>query len=65
VDGTVEAARFQAALAMAETGVRLMRQRLRRDDPDVSELEIDAMLRGWLTGRSMDAPGRVRVLSPR
>jgi len=60
VKRTPESWRFQAALDLAETGVRLMRQNFRRRHPEVSEGDIDAMLRAWLRDRPMDAPGRVR-----
>jgi len=60
VERTAEASRFQAALSMADLGVRLMRQTLRRRDPDASDAEIDARLGRWLTGRPLDAVGRVR-----
>lgn len=40
---------------MAELGIGLMRQNLRRRDPRASDTEIDAALRRWLTGRPMDA----------
>ncbi|MGH9165946.1 MAG: hypothetical protein ACRDZW_10600 [Acidimicrobiales bacterium] len=52
-----EAARFQAALAMADLGVELMRQTLHRRHPGDSEEEIEARLRRWRTGRPMDAVG--------
>jgi len=65
VERSAEAARFQTALALAETGVRLMRQSLRRRHPAASDAEVDAMLRHWLTSRPMDAPGRARMLSSR
>lgn len=38
---------------MSETGVEMMRQKLRRTHPDLTELEIEARLRAWL----MDRPG--------
>lgn len=60
---TPEAARFRAALAMADLGVQLMRQTLRRRHPDVSEAEVDARLRRWLVERPPDAPGRLRTLA--
>ena len=55
MEKTPEATRFQAALAMAETGVRLMRQNLRRRFPDASEAEIDKKLRDWLVSRPLDS----------
>jgi len=51
---------FAQAVAMADTGIRLMRQNLRRQDVAATEEEIDARLARWLQDRPMDAPGRVR-----
>jgi hypothetical protein len=65
VNRPAEVSRFEAALAMAELGVRLMRQSLRRRDPDASEAEIDAQLRRWLRSRPPDAEGRVQLLPSR
>ena len=59
MDEALALSRFKAAAAMADTGVRLMRQTLRRRDPDASDAEIDARLTDWLRERPMDAPGRV------
>lgn len=55
MEKTAEALRFQMALAMAETGVRLMRQNLRRRYPHASDAEVDTRLREWMTNRPMDA----------
>ncbi|MEO7442783.1 MAG: hypothetical protein ABIW46_04545 [Acidimicrobiales bacterium] len=65
VDPNTGASRFRTALAMADMGVRLMRQNLRRRDPSASETEIDVRLRRWLHDRPMDAPGRVSVVTDR
>ena len=43
-----EAARIQAALDMHELGVRLYRQRMRREHPHAHRDEIDGMVRAWL-----------------
>ncbi|MBA2497144.1 MAG: hypothetical protein H0V33_08645 [Acidimicrobiia bacterium] len=59
MERTPESLRFQAALHLAETGVRLMRQNFRRRHPGASDSDIDALLRSWLRDRPMDAPGRV------
>ncbi|HET7486585.1 MAG TPA: hypothetical protein VFJ85_01555 [Acidimicrobiales bacterium] len=60
---TAEARRFRTALAMADLGVALMRQNLRRRHPGASEVEIDARLRRWLADRPPDAPGRPRAIT--
>jgi hypothetical protein len=65
VKETAEAARFQTALAMAETGIRLMRQNLRRRHPHASVEEIDEKLRHWLADRPMDAGGDAQPPRPR
>ena len=51
--------RFRTAIALAETGIDLMRQNLRRRHPDATPDEIEAMLRAWRSHRLPDAPGRV------
>ena len=43
--------RSRAALAMFETGVKIKRQTLRRENPGLTELEIDARVRAWLSER--------------
>jgi hypothetical protein len=62
--GTPEAARVQAALDMHELGVRLYRQRMRREHPQASRDEIDDMVRAWLTappqGGHLRLPSRER-----
>jgi len=51
--GEAAAARLRAALEMFETGVEMMRQTIRRNNPGLTELEIDARVRAWL----MERPG--------
>ena len=41
METTAEALRFQTALVMAETGVRLMRQNLRRRYSEAPDAEVD------------------------
>lgn len=48
---TDEAARLRMALEMFDDGVALMRQNLRRADPEASEEEIEQRLRAWLRER--------------
>jgi hypothetical protein len=58
------AERLRTALEMFELGEAIMRQNLRRADPEASEHDIDARLRVWLLERPGaehgDAPGRPR-----
>jgi hypothetical protein len=43
-----EGARIKAALDMHELGVKIYRQRMRREHPQASNSEINAMVRAWL-----------------
>lgn len=56
------AERFRVALDLFETGVRIMRQNLKRDFPDATEQEIEDRLNAWLRHRPGaehgDRPGR-------
>jgi hypothetical protein len=45
------AAAFRTTLDLFETGLTLMRQNLRRADPQASDAEIDRRLREWLHKR--------------
>lgn len=44
---------------MADEGIELMRQNLRRRHPDETGPQIDERLEAWLVDRPLDAPGRV------
>lgn len=59
MDQALALSRFKTAAALSDTGVRLMRQTIRRRHPGASEDEIDNLLTTWLHERPMDAPGRV------
>ena len=54
---------FRATLDLFSTGVELMRQKLRRDQPHASQSEIDRQLAEWLRERPGaeygDSPGRL------
>jgi hypothetical protein len=54
---------MRSALEMHEFGVRLYRQRMRREHPEASHGEIDSLVRGWLT--APPAGGRLRLPSKR
>lgn len=70
VDADLEAAarRLRLALDLFVTGEELMRQKLRREHPELSPPEIEARLVEWLRERPGaelgDAPGK-RVPWPR
>jgi hypothetical protein len=59
-----EGARVKAALDMHELGVKLYRQRMRREHPQASTSEINAMVRAWLAeppqSSSLRLPSRER-----
>ena len=60
-DWTPEAERMRSALDMHEFGVRLYRQRMRREHPDASRRDIDSLVRDWLTSPPADT--RLRLPS--
>jgi hypothetical protein len=51
--------RFREALRLAEDGIALMLQNLRRRHVGESEEQIADRLDAWLCDRPMDSPGRV------
>ena len=53
-----EAQRFRLALDMADAGIGLYRQRMRREHPDASDEEVEAEVQGWLMLRAGDFPGK-------
>jgi Rv0078B-related antitoxin len=61
---TAEAERLRTALDMHELGVRLYRQRMRREHPHASGAEIDELVKTWLAepphGDRLHLPSRER-----
>ncbi|MEO7625433.1 MAG: hypothetical protein ABIS91_04110 [Nocardioides sp.] len=55
---TPEAQRVRDAFEMHEFGVALYRQRMRREDPEADDAEIEALTRAWLI--SPPRPDRLR-----
>lgn len=55
--------RFLIAVELAETGIAIKRQNLRRKHPDATEDEIDRMLRDWRRRRPPDSPGHPRRIA--
>ena len=53
------AEKLRAALDMADEGLALQRQNLRRRHPGASEAEIDRLFGEWLHDRPPDSPGRL------
>jgi len=60
-DRTPEAERLRSALDMHDLGVKLYRQRMRREHPDADRREIDSLVRTWLTAPPPDT--RLRLPS--
>jgi hypothetical protein len=50
-DRNAAAERFQVALALFELGERMLRQRLKRRQPEASEAQIDELIAQWLRRR--------------
>ena len=53
--------RLQATLDLCDTGVRLMRENLRRAAPGDAEEEIDHRLREWLRERPLVSRGETAL----
>jgi hypothetical protein len=53
-----EAQRFRLALEMADFGIHLYRQRMRREHPGAGDEEIEARVQGWLMRRAGDYSAR-------
>ena len=51
--------RLLASLDMWEFGVELTELRFRREHPEASDAEIQAMVQAWLRARPADGNGRV------
>jgi hypothetical protein len=52
-----EARRLLEAADMHEIGLELLRQRLRREHPEVGSGDIEEMVRAWVADRPYDSPG--------
>ncbi|GAA1542488.1 hypothetical protein GCM10009788_51350 [Nocardioides humi] len=50
---------MRTALDLHDLGVKLYRQRMQREHPHASEVEIDGIVRAWLAAPPL--PGRVRL----
>ena len=58
------ATNLRTALAMADAGIRMKRESLRRSHPDASEKDLTRLLQEWLDSKPVDFPG-LRRASPR
>ena len=53
------AEKLRVAFDLADEGMALQRQNLRRRHPGASEAEIDRLFEEWLCDRPPDSPGRL------
>jgi hypothetical protein len=42
-------------------GLEMKRAQIRREHPEITDESVEKLLRDWISGRPMDAPGRVRL----
>jgi hypothetical protein len=43
---------------MHDVGMEMLRQRFRREHPALPDVDIEAMVRAWVSDRPFDSPGR-------
>lgn len=43
---------------MHDVGMEMLRQRFRREHPELPDVDIEAMARAWVSDRPYDSPGR-------
>jgi Rv0078B-related antitoxin len=53
--------KFRVVFDMCEAGVRMYRQRMRRENPAASDEEIEARVQAWLRRPSAEAGDRLRL----
>lgn len=54
---TPEGQRILEACELHEIGLDALRQRFRRDHPELAPDRIEAMVRAWVSDRPYDSPG--------
>jgi hypothetical protein len=52
--------KFRVVFDMCDAGVRMYRQRMRRERPRASDEEIEARVQAWLRRQSGEAGNRLR-----
>jgi hypothetical protein len=57
-DPRAVAERLRSALDLMAAGTALMRQKTRREQPGLSDDEVNARMLRWLLARPADAPGQ-------
>jgi hypothetical protein len=53
--------KFRVVFDMCDAGVRMYRQRMRRENPSASDEEIEARVQAWLRRPSGEAGERLRL----
>jgi hypothetical protein len=53
--------KFRMVFDMCDAGVRMYRQRTRRENPQASDEEIEARVQAWLRRPSSEAGDRLRL----
>jgi hypothetical protein len=53
-----ESRRLLEACEMHDVGMEMLRQRFRREHPALPDVDIEAMVRAWVSDRPFDSPGR-------
>jgi len=56
--------KFRVVFDLCDAGVRMYRQRLRRENPLASDEEVEAWVQAWLRRPSGEAGDRLRFLAP-